>query len=144
MDDRTICLPWDKNFGLGQTIWAVQYCCNLHCYSAAMHLAKCQKTCVYHCPITIYHYPFYAVATSQKSIFMAASTLHWVLLHTYIPRSPYCMLCHWATTTKQPPALTTLYICTYWVAARCATEAFQSHLCSTYRGLWGLVVVQLL
>ena len=23
------------------------------------------------------------------------------------------------------------------VAARCATEAFQSHLCSTYRGLWG-------
>ena len=24
-----------------------------------------------------------------------------------------------------------------------ATEAFQSHLCSTYRGLWGLVVVRL-
>ena len=24
-----------------------------------------------------------------------------------------------------------------WVVARCATEAFQSHLCSTYRGLWG-------
>ena len=24
-----------------------------------------------------------------------------------------------------------------WVAARCATEVFQSHLCSTYRGLWG-------
>ena len=29
------------------------------------------------------------------------------------------------------------------VAAGCATEAFQSHLCSAYRGLWGLVVVQL-
>ena len=26
-----------------------------------------------------------------------------------------------------------------WVAARCVTETFQYHLCSTYRGLWGLV-----
>ena len=26
------------------------------------------------------------------------------------------------------------------MAAECATEAFQSHLYSTYRGLWGLVV----
>ena len=27
------------------------------------------------------------------------------------------------------------------VAARCATEAFQYHMCSTYRGLWGLALV---
>ena len=27
------------------------------------------------------------------------------------------------------------------VAARCVTEAFQYHLCSTYRGLWRLVLV---
>ena len=29
------------------------------------------------------------------------------------------------------------------VAARCVTEAIQCHLCRTYRGLWGLVVVRL-
>ena len=29
------------------------------------------------------------------------------------------------------------------MAARCETEAFQYHLCSIYRGLWGLVIVQL-
>ena len=33
---------------------------------------------------------------------------------------------------------------TYRVAARCANEASQPHLCSTYWGLWGLVVVRLL
>ena len=31
---------------------------------------------------------------------------------------------------------------TEWLPS-CATEAFQYHLCSTYRGLWGPVVVQL-
>ena len=34
-----------------------------------------------------------------------------------------------------------LMVHTEW-AARCITEAFQSHLCSTYRGLWWLVVVR--
>ena len=33
-------------------------------------------------------------------------------------------------TTRQPPAPTIPYM--YSVAARCATEAFQSHMCSTY------------
>ena len=31
---------------------------------------------------------------------------------------------------------------TCWVASTCVTDTFQYRLCSTYRGLWGLVVVQ--
>jgi len=48
------------------------------------------------------------------------------------------VLCHWATTAGRPPTLTILYV--YWVAARCATEAFSTicaALAAQARGVLG-------
>ena len=56
------------------------------------------------------------------------------------------VLCHWATTVRQPPTLTILY-CMFWrhILSGCqlCDWGIQYHLCSKYRELWGLVVVQL-
>lgn len=42
----------------------------------------------------------------------------------------------WSAPNRVPTAPS------YWVAARFGTEAFSSyHLCSTYRGMWGLLIV---
>ena len=74
------------------------------------------------------------------------------------------VLCHWATTAGQLPTLTILYICSAWflswwrqfssqplmefwrhILSGCQVcdWGIQYHLCSIYRGLWGLVVVRL-